>query len=226
MTTTNTPERIDTAMETALNELMGVHSTRREKNLTPKEVGDYCRLVLARFAAALHPQPTPDAVELVNSLSTWFVPRLSGKGRAKALSVYVYANEAAKEVQAAFDAIRADERKGYLAGFAVVAEKTALEAYTGDTVPVSERDEAVAREIWQLKGRDYMWLEKATDLVSRHVQQEVAKATAPLKEYFDASEAVQAGIIDFDLHNDAVTRLEKARAAVYAVSANPAKKEG
>jgi hypothetical protein len=39
------------------------------------------------------------------------------------------------------------------------------------------------------------------------------------QEYWEASQAVNNGIIDFDLHNDQVTRLEKAAAAIREVLA-------
>jgi hypothetical protein len=53
----------------------------------------------------------------------------------------------------------------------------------------------------------------------------LAKAAAPapltvelkeFREYYDAHQAVENGIADFDLHHDAVTRLEKAAAAIRA----------
>jgi len=43
------------------------------------------------------------------------------------------------------------------------------------------------------------------------------KALAPYVEYWEASQAVQQGLVDFDLHNAAVDRLDKATDAIRAL---------
>lgn len=42
-----------------------------------------------------------------------------------------------------------------------------------------------------------------------------------LREFFDAFEEVEGGIVDFDLHNEAVMRMRAAREAVYAMVSSP-----